>query len=600
MEVHVNDKQLARLHNLLSKFERYFVDKTNYVNNLYNSTCRTSSKIKSCKNNVPFLQIIDKHFSDINSDSISLIKQYRNFMTKNPKFISELHSFSSDSLTYSKDMDNLSLLLVCMFYADKLSNNSINDEDKSILEYLCCHLFVSNIMEYSCVDLSVIESVEEMFKDFYNFISVTYNMFNDISENITIPVGNNVRTYSMDEVRNFINITRGEFVNAIINFDNNPIIIDFFSITCGYEDFLLLVRSYILKLVEASDSYIISELFVAYFKFYIFGHNYLFFNKLEENKFSKVISNIHLSSDAHKIAQYGSRIIKNYFGQAIKIIKDKKEKIKEEEKDSGKTAVPVEREPIVVKGVTTSTVKKEEIARDIQEDCEDQIFIKRMNALKLITLNTRYHEFYENAWNKGKKKILDTVNFYLDYYSFLHDDESEEKANIACELIEKLKKMVDFEESKDNNDSNSENSIIYYTINISKDAYEPLILKSIKDIIKRDKSAAKFIRTSIDKLTNGNIIGNDKLVIGANITSYAKGNDYKVFYTVIGNKVIIIDCGFGDKSFKDAVRTINSPEFQTFYSMISHGNIPNQDDNIATVNILLDSGFRRRKDNQKN
>ena len=590
MEVHVNDKQLARLHNLLSKFERYFVGKTNYVNNLYNSTCRTSSKIKSCKNNVPFLQIIDKHFSDINSDSISLIKQYRNFMTKNPKFISELHSFSSDSLTYSKDMDNLSLLLVCMFYADKLSNNSINDEDKSILEYLCCHLFVSNIMEYSCVDLSVIESVEEMFKDFYNFISVTYDMFNNISENITIPVGNNVRTYSMDEVRNFINITRGEFVNAIINFDNNPIIIDFFSSTCDYEYFLLLVRRCILKLIGTNNSSIISELFIAYFKFYIFGHNYLFLNKLEETKFSEAISSIHLSSDAHKIFEYGSSIIDNYFKQAIKLIRDIKEKIV----DSGKTVIPVKKEK--KEGDTTPAVKRKKIVQDIPENHEDHIFTRRMDVLKHITLNTRYYEFYENAWKKGKKKILDTINLYLDYYISLNDEESEEKATIACELIEELKKMVNFEETKDDSNTNSENNVIYYTINISKDAYEPLILNSIKEAIKHDKRAIKLIETSIYKLTSGNIIGNDKPVIGANITSYAKGNDYKVFYTVIGSKVIIIDCGFGDKSFKDAVRTINSPEFQAFYNMISHGNIPNQDDNITAVDTLLDSSTKRRKE----
>lgn len=276
----------------------------------------------------------------------------------------------------------------------------------------------------------------------------------------------------------------------------------------------------------------------------------------------------------------------------------------------------IEKEEEYKKDVVSSTkenilLEKYIVDGRVVELCDTKTFTRLLEEANLPSylkeeylkqMNNLFGRKHEEKLNEKKKlvrkSILDEQELY--YYELAKKSGKIEATQIVKEIDAIVELLLDVKNEQDKNDlilecktyigylkeifapnevvaEEAGLSILYY-----KNAEEiPLLL----DEILKDKSGSyKTIYTNFNKLINGNTSG-DREVLGTGLSYpiYYKGRDFKIFYMMIQDVLVIINGMSGENAFQRIQNIVQSKQFLTYFKDICS--------NIASKKISGETQF---------
>lgn len=212
------------------------------------------------------------------------------------------------------------------------------------------------------------------------------------------------------------------------------------------------------------------------------------------------------------------------------------------------------------------------INRRVQEE-----FDRRLEEKRKTVLSPHEQELYrlgkaDHTGSLYTKDIDAIIEMMLEDITPEDEEILREEMKPSFEILEGIL-VPDVQEEE-------EPGVIYYTCSLKdkegKVIKVPYLLLSIK-ASKKDEYKSAY--ASLNKLLDG-LVGGDRPLIGNNLPCriYIKGNDFKIFYTIINDVIIILDGARKDEGYQRILSLVKKPEFKTFLKevkeFIQEGNIP--------------------------
>lgn len=221
--------------------------------------------------------------------------------------------------------------------------------------------------------------------------------------------------------------------------------------------------------------------------------------------------------------------------------------------------------------------------------------MQRKNSILVEILDENELALYNMAKVSNKveaTQIIKDIDAILELFLDVKSEEDKEELTCECKLyISYLNDVLEVKEEKETYMPN----VLYYKVD-----GEPFILDNIKGDRTVQKSSYKQILASINKIIDGNTVG-DREVQGTSlpIHLWAKGNEFKVFYTIIKDVTIIIAGFRKDIAFDKIKSIVNSKSFMSYLAEIkvfSENNaIPDEREYTNLITAELSASGRVRK-----
>ena len=246
----------------------------------------------------------------------------------------------------------------------------------------------------------------------------------------------------------------------------------------------------------------------------------------------------------------------------------KKVKEMEEKQNVSLKPIPAVSSKTIIKEEEKSIEKK----KIKEEETKKEVFISsilRNDQLVIIEETKRSNNIEATMILKDIFELLTWI------YDGVTDEEKNDILNLIEELFNKLNIVLHPEHENVNKD------IIYY----KDDDINPYLLKQINDLKKGDYKQVYLI---LSKLLQHNIC-TDKMVLGnLPIKVWFKGNDYRIFYTKLEDKILIIGVYSKQNGFLEINKLVNSTQFKEYYKKlkISLYNYDFMLENANTDNII--------------
>ncbi len=221
------------------------------------------------------------------------------------------------------------------------------------------------------------------------------------------------------------------------------------------------------------------------------------------------------------------------------------------------------------------------------------------NRNKILT--TRELELYELA--KTNPATTQTVKDIDAVVEMMIGEEDEENKAV---LVEEMKPLFEFLEAmfprRDEKNEDTSKPIIYFTREIDGDGDEKIEVPRLLVSLRVDKGLHyKQANGALEKLLCGNLAG-DREVRGTGLPCrlWAKGGDYKLFYTLMGEVIVVVDGHIGnDEGYVYIGKVVRSSEFGEFLDKVkmcvSSGEVPR----AKGYTHLLKSELEERKTSKK-
>ncbi len=190
-------------------------------------------------------------------------------------------------------------------------------------------------------------------------------------------------------------------------------------------------------------------------------------------------------------------------------------------------------------------------------------------------LTPRQNELYSRA--KSDPVATSTAKDIDACIDMLIEDESEqtidsikEEISDLCDLLNDLLGIEEVEEEK-----KQTSEVLYFPETLVVDGEPKRVPKLLVSLLKDKKTHYRQAYNILTRLLEGNTTG-DREVQGTLLPCrlLSKGNDFKFFYTVLGNKIVIIDAAPKDADcFTNAIKIVHSEEFKNFLASVKKGTI---------------------------
>ncbi len=341
-----------------------------------------------------------------------------------------------------------------------------------------------------------------------------------------------------------------------------------------YDTFLSVYKNMVRDIPSVNDIEVLEFLCERFYKFY--------FASKSDTAPALEDESVAFDEEPETVRQVTEKIFK----QALARVHESKEEVSKEEK------------PVVKKVVLESSMKDEidDYIRNgvVAKECDLEVFKELLARARISDEKKEEYELQmRNLINRNAKARLDeeidakrrellsseelglyrlartdkaTISTAKDIDAIvemtlgeLGEDDLELLKGELEPCFEYLRCMFEVEEEKE------EPHIAYFTETVGREEV-PKILVSL---LKNKKDDYKAAHTGLSKLLSG-LTNGDREVQGNNLPCriYAKGRDYKIFYTSVGDTVIIIDGIKGEEGFAKACGTARSEEFIAFLTEV--------------------------------
>ncbi len=224
----------------------------------------------------------------------------------------------------------------------------------------------------------------------------------------------------------------------------------------------------------------------------------------------------------------------------------------------------------------TEEQKKEFLAqlRNLQNRLTKESFVKAFNEQKEKMLSSEEITLIESMRTDfDAKEILEDIDALIELS--LGETDEDNMGLIEDELREKmslLTEIADYKTSKNfqgNETKNSDPKVLFHST-LEKDAEgKKMVPKLLSTVLQLPVSSRKRVVSQLEKTIKSPRSGETPL-IGKKIPYiiYFKVNEYKVFYTIVKDYIVIIDCIVG-QNFKDIQNIAVSQDFKDFMTSLS-------------------------------
>lgn len=203
---------------------------------------------------------------------------------------------------------------------------------------------------------------------------------------------------------------------------------------------------------------------------------------------------------------------------------------------------------------------------------KDKLRNKRVQVLINNSLedNITLYDIGLNSSYVDAKLLMNELNTILDLLENAREEEKDDLVSTLWEYFAVLRDLVAPTYLKTKNGVNR--NLIYF----KDESQVPYLFKAISNL--EDSLCA---RDAMDMIMTDNIYAASTIEGDYPVKIKAMGKGFKIFYTMVGNNVIIINGGLKETSFEEILSIVNSREFLEFIKglnlRIKNGFIPQED-----------------------
>lgn len=218
-------------------------------------------------------------------------------------------------------------------------------------------------------------------------------------------------------------------------------------------------------------------------------------------------------------------------------------------------------------------------------------FDEKMDKMRKRVLSDRELKLYTMAWSneetsKDAKFIDDVIEMMLTA------ETDEEIALLMEELMSPMRHLAEVLESKEV----VAPRVMFLTETVAGEEHDYEVPKILNSVTKAPKGDLKQISAILNRLFGGvDFTHGDTELKGDRLPCkiWFKGKDYKVFYAVVKDVVVVLDVFRGQDAFRRALRMVSNEDFverlNVIKAYIEQGNVPNESIYIDLVNRQLDT-----------
>lgn len=278
---------------------------------------------------------------------------------------------------------------------------------------------------------------------------------------------------------------------------------------------------------------------------------------------------------------------------------------------NGVVAVPCEEEHFkeLLNDAPYTSIQKDELLaqlRNLQKRLEKEVFESAIKEVKSSLLTRDEIDLIERLrTDLDAKPIIENIEDLIELSLSEKDAESlefikeelSEQIGILNEILTLRNSLkVESKDSIGNIDAN----VVFYKTEIKTEDGKKLKPKFLISLLGFPLSAYKKIYIPLEKLFKSQTKG-DLPLQGDDFPCrvYFKGYEYKIFYSIIKDTIVIIDLGKGGTHFKNVQNIVTSKEFRSFISQLQTGEaIDSSEDNEEVLNVI-NRGIVAKKHNSK-
>lgn len=168
------------------------------------------------------------------------------------------------------------------------------------------------------------------------------------------------------------------------------------------------------------------------------------------------------------------------------------------------------------------------------------------------------------------KLLMNELNMILDLLENAREEEKDDLISTVWEYFAVLRDLVAPTYLKTKNGVNR--NLIYF----KDDSQVPYLFKAVSNL-----EDSLYAKDAMDKIMTENIYAVPSIEGDYPVNIKAMGKGFKIFYTVIGNNIIIINGSLKEISYEEVLSIVNSREFLEFMKginlRIKNGFVPNEE-----------------------
>lgn len=278
---------------------------------------------------------------------------------------------------------------------------------------------------------------------------------------------------------------------------------------------------------------------------------------------------------------------------------------------NGVVAIPCEEEhfKLLLNDAPYSSIQKDELLaqlKNLQKRLEKEAFDRALNDAKSSLLSQEEIDLIERLRTDiDAKPIIENIEDLIELSLSEKDAESlefiKEELNEQIGILNEILTLINSikEESKDSI-GNINAHVVFYKTEIKTEDGKKRKPKFLISLLGFPLSAYKKIYIPLEKLFKGQTKGDLPLQgDGFPCRVYFKGYEYKTFYSILKDTIVIIDLGKGETHFKNVQNIVTSKEFRTFISQLQSGETIDSSEDIEEVLSVINRGNVAKKNNSK-